>query len=98
MSTIKQIKNTELKNTCLVIVHQQLLRLVQKISTGKSNLENLSQFSITNRDYLNLRSNNRLLSLPKLRTNALKKGYEYRGSVTWNALPQDQKTSAILTL
>ena len=42
--------------------------------TGELNLENLSHvFPTINRDCHNLRSNNCMLSLPKPRTNALKK-------------------------
>ena len=71
---------------------EQLSNLVQKIITGELNLENLSHvFPIINRDCHNLRSNNCMLSLPKPRTNALKKGFGYRGYVIWNALPKEKK-------
>ena len=71
---------------------EQLSNLVQKIITGELNLENLSHlFPIIDRECHNLRSNNCMLSLPKLRTNALKKGFGHRGSVIWNALPKEKR-------
>ena len=61
---------------------EQRSNLVLKIITGELNLENLSHsFPIINHDSHNLTSNNYMLSLPKPRTNALKKGSGYRGSV-----------------
>ena len=71
---------------------EQLSNLVQKIITGELNLENLSHlFPIIDRECHNLRSNNCMLSLPKLRTNTLKKGFGHRGSVIWNALPKEKR-------
>ena len=54
--------------------------MVDKIIKGKidNNLSDL--FTISNRDCYNLRSNNRLLSLPKPNLNALKRSLSYMGA------------------
>ena len=91
--------NTRLKlgwKDLSTIRDEKLLRLVKKILTGKSDLDNLvGLFSLNNREGYNLRSNNCTLSLPKPKTNALKKSFGYRGSVIWNDQPIQQRLSSL---
>ena len=41
-------------------------------------------FSIRTYEKYELRNNNRVLNLPKSKTNALKRSFAYRGAETWN--------------
>ena len=46
-------------------------------------------FHICQKDNYGLRSNDRKLSLPKPKTNFLKKSFSYRGAQAWNSLPEE---------
>lgn len=48
-------------------------------------------FSIFSNSTYQLRNNNRVLSLPKPNTNALKRSFSYKGAVAWNNLPLDER-------
>lgn len=65
----------------------QLCSLMKKLVRGENNNNLTDLFSLSNRPCYNLRSNNRVLSLPKPNTNALKKSFSYRGARVWNDLP-----------
>ena len=71
---------------------EQMLSFVQKIISGRSNLDNLSHlFSIARREFYDLRSNGNMLLLSKPNTNAMKKSFKYRAAVIWNAQSLEDK-------
>ena len=44
----------------------------------------------TNKTY-GLRSNNRVLNLPKPNTNALKRSFSYKGAAVWSKIEENRK-------
>ena len=57
-----------------------------KVMQGDSNNYLQELFTISCNKTYNLRSNNRVLSLPKPNTNALKRSFSYQGAAAWNDL------------
>ena len=64
----------------------QMNSLMVKVMQGDSNNYQQELFSILCNKTCNLRSNSRVLSLPKPNTNALKRSFSYRGAAAWNDL------------
>ena len=65
------------------------LLLMFKIIKGKAPNYLTMLFSNCNNINYQLRSNNLKISLPKPKTDFLKKSFAYRGAASWNKLPSD---------
>ena len=65
---------------------KQMNSLMVKVMQGDSSNYLQELFTISCNKTYNLRSNNRVLSLPKPNTNALKRSFSYQGAAAWNDL------------
>ena len=63
-----------------------MLLLMKETINGNSNNNLGDLFKISCNTSHNLRSNNKVLSLAKPNTNALKQSFSYKGAVVWNNL------------
>ena len=71
------------------ILDKRELLLMFKIIKGKAPNYLTMLFSNCNNINYQLRSNNLKISLPKPKTDFLKKSFAYRGAASWNKLPSD---------
>ena len=65
--------------------------LMKETINGNSNNNLGDLFRISCNTSHNLRSNNKVLSLAKPNTNALKRSFSYKGAVVWNNLQLAEK-------